>query len=436
MSKELDIPYNESAEISVLGSILIDPDAMTIVNLLPSDFFAETHQLIYSAMCNLYAKRIECNEITVAQELVRINKLDIIGGASYLTDLVLRTPTSVGFESYIKIVKDCAINRRIISASEQIKGIGLCNNEPRQSLEQIQSLIQGIGKTMHDDDLLTPEQWALKGADRYASLSHGIKTSVKTGIEQLDYETGGFFAGEMWILGGYTGTGKSTIATQIANHMQLSGNVLLASLEMNWRGLIDREIASELQVHPRSIRVGNYSDEFYGNIVNALPTIAERNIYILGKGLNIGTSITTNTLYNVAQKMKNTHGLVAIVVDYLQLFADEGKTPYERASIISTRLKQLLEALEVPGLVLSQFSRGNRERSDKRPTIDDFRDSGRISEDSDGALLMYRAEKYPQALAENPDVRGTAELIIAKNRQGDSDITIPLRWNNDRRIYV
>ena len=166
--------------------------------------------------------------------------------------------------------------------------------------------------------------------------------------------------------------------------------------------------------------------------------MAEKNIYFLGRGLNTGAGITTDMLFKIAETMKLTHGLSAIIVDYLQLLADGGKSPYERISIISTRVKQLLEALEIPGLILSQLSRSVEDQHNKsrRPTLTSLRESGKQEEDADVVLLMFRPDKYPELLMENPELRGTAELILAKNRQGDSDISIPLAWDNDRRIYA
>lgn len=428
------VPFDLDAEEAVIGAILIDPECIRVLSLSPSDFFTEQNQLVYQAMLKTELP----NQITVAHELAKMNKLDDAGGASYLSYLVSKTPTSIGVESYAKVVSDCAINRTIISASGQIEALASQNLNPADILVKANQIYTSIGKSVLSDNLITPERLALMGADRYATLSHGLKTSVKTGFEQLDYETGGMFQGEMWILGGRTGHGKTSLAMQLAENMQIQGNILFASLEMNWRGLLDRMVASELQVHPRSIRIGNYYDDFYKQIVNTLPKMAEKNIYFLGKGLNIGSGVTTDMLFKIAETMKMTHGLSAIVVDYLQLLADGGKSSYERISIISTRIKQLLEALEVPGLILSQFSRGVEDRTNKskRPSLSDFRESGHIEEDADVALLMFRPDKYPELLLENPELRGTAELILAKNRQGDSDISIPLAWDNDRRIYV
>jgi replicative DNA helicase len=428
------IPRNDDGEMAVLGAILIDPDCIRILSLEPSDFFLSEHQLIYTAMLKCETP----NEITVPHELNRMGKLEEAGGVSYIVGLVARAVTSVGVESYARVVKDCSVNRKIISASEQISAMASLNVDPKDNLLKANQMLSTIGKSVLTDSLITPNKLALMGADRYATLSHGLKTSIKTGFEQLDYETGGMFQGEMWLLGGRASHGKTSLAMQIADNMQTQGNILFASLEMNWRGLLDRMISSELAVHPRSVRIGNYYDEFYKQIVNTLPKMAEKNIYFLGRGLNTGAGVTTDMLFRIAETMKLTHGLSAIIVDYLQLFADGGKSPYERVSLISTRTKQVLEALEVPGLILSQLSRGveDQHNKSKRPTLTSFRETGRLEEDADVALLMFRPDKYPELLMENPELRGTAELILAKNRQGDSDISIPLAWDNDRRIYV
>lgn len=383
------IPRNDEGEMAILGAILIDPECIRVLNLEPSDFFLSEHQLIYTAMLKCETP----NEITVPHELNKMGKLDEAGGVNYIVGLVARAVTSVGVESYARVVKDCSINRRIISAAEQISSMASLNVDPKDNLLKANQIMSTIGRSVLTDNLITPEKLALMGADRYATLSHGIKTSIKTGIEQLDYETGGLFQGEMWLLGGRAGQGKTSLAMQISEHMQTQGNILFASLEMNWRGLLDRRVATELAVHPRSIRIGNYSDDFYKDIVNALPKIADTNLYFLGRGLNVGTGITTDMLFKIAETMKLTHGLSAIVVDYLQLLADGGKNPYEKISTISTKMKQLLEALEVPGLVLSQLSRSveDQHNKSKRPNLTSFRECVT----GDTTVLTYSGKHAP-----------------------------------------
>jgi replicative DNA helicase len=299
-------------------------------------------------------------------------------------------------------------------------------------------MLANLGKSVVDNTILTPKEIADLGLEYYANLNKGLSPSALTGFKELDYETGGAFAGELWIFGGRPGIGKTSVLLQMAQSMSKQGNVLFASLEMNWRQLLDRMIASDLGIHPRSLRVGQYSEEFYDNILKALPKITEQNLYFFGRGiLSDQAGITTNILYHVASAMQNKIGLRAICVDYLGLFADEAKNLYEKTTHISARLKRMAESLEVPIICASQLSRSlEHEKGDKKPSLHSLRDSGAVEQDADVVLFLYREDYYRDKLSEHPEAEGSAEIIIAKQRQGASNIEIPLTWDYDRRIYV
>ncbi len=429
-------PYNIESEEAVLGSILIDPDCIFILKLGSEDFFSEQNQLVFGAMLNLDKRKIPCNQITVAEELVRLGKLDEAGGAAYLSHLVAYCPSSVLVESYAKVVKDCSVNRRWISAASQIENIGYKNLDPKESIDQIQHIVQGIASSIEDNSILTPTDIANNAMTKYASLEQGIGHSVLTGIQQLDYETGGAFKGELWILGARASLGKTTLLLQMAENMSRFGNVLVASIEMNSDSITDRRIATMLGVHPRSLRIGGYSDEFFKIITHAVPKLAEQNIFFFGKDVREGMAgITTDTLFRVANKIKMKYGLSAIVVDYLGLFADHARSLYERVSLISGNLKRIAESLEVPIISASQLSRAQEHEKNRRPNLSTLRDSGSLEQDADVVLFLYREDYYRDLIQEHPELKGQAELIIAKQRQGEANIVIPLTWNTDRRIY-
>ncbi|MFA5049315.1 MAG: DnaB-like helicase C-terminal domain-containing protein [Patescibacteria group bacterium] len=442
MTKEM-LPYDLDSEESTIGSLLIDSESIIEIDNIISadDFFSEQNQLIYSACHNIYSRGSAINQVTVAEELIHMGKIDDIGGIGYLSHLISIVPTSLHIKYYALIVKKCSINRRIISFGGQAASIGYKNDDDiKGTIEKLQQILNKLTASIDTDTLISPNQLASLGMNRYAKLEKGMGQSVLTGFNELDLETGGAFAGELWIFGGRAGIGKTSALLQIVENIGKQGNILLASLEMNWGAILDRMIASRLGVHPRSLRVGHYSEGFMKQIVDTVPQIAETNIYLFGKGLSLEGGITTDTLLREATKLKKSIGLSAIAIDYLGLFADEGKNLYEKTSAISGKLKRIAETLEVPIICAAQLSRVNEQMQGKkqiehRPTLTSLRDSGSIEQDADVVLFLYRDDYYREIREEHPECNGIAELILAKQRQGESNITFILRWNSERRCY-
>jgi replicative DNA helicase len=431
-------PYDQDAEEAVLGSILIDSDAFNVVSDIvnPEDFFSDQNQYVFIAISNI---AVGINQITVAQELIRMGKLDDAGGAAYLSHLVAIVPTSLHAEYYAKIVKKLSVSRRIISLAGQIENIGYKTYDPDIAFDKIQELVTQQQSYLPIDALISPVQLFNMGIDLYTKRKEGLVKYCTTGIDMLDREIGGLFESELTILAARPGVGKTQLAIQIAKYVGANATepVLFGSLEMHWKDILDRMVATEMEVHPRSLRFGHYYDDFYQNIIDSMPKVTGGNIHLFGKGmLSNNLSITTDSLYRAAYTLKKTKGLSLLVIDHMGCFGDNfGHSSYERVSYIAQRLKNINNALEVPILCLCQLSRAVESQKNHRPSLKDLRDSGKTEEIADNVLFLYRPDKYPEEMEEHPELRGMAELILAKQRQGESDSTIPLRWDENKRIY-
>ncbi len=250
---------------------------------------------------------------------------------------------------------------------------------------------------------------------------------------------GGLFSSEVTVIASRPGHGKTELAIQIAKHVGKIANepVLYGSLEMHWREMLDRMVSSQLRVHPRSLRVGHYSDEFYEQITGSLPKVTDNNIYLFGKGIrDVNLDITTDALYRAAYQLKSQMGLSLLVVDHLGCFGDRyGNSDYSRMGYVAQRVKNIAVALDVAVICICQLSRAVETQKHHIPSNKDLRDSGRIEEIVDNITFLYRPDKYPELVEESPELKGTAMLILTKARQSGIDTQFGLVWDEYTRQY-
>lgn len=428
-------PHNPEAENAVLGSLLVDGSCIHGLRqfLRTADFFGEDTQAIYDACLALSERGEAIDQITVARELNSRGKLIETGGASRLSNLIVNTPTSVHAADYGHIVKNTAVARRAISYGAHAMIVGETESDPLAIVAELEKGLLALRKDVAQPQLISPLDLAKQGLERYTQLRDGRPLALFTGIKALDHRTGGLYPCESWLIGARPGVGKTTLVTSIAEHIAKKSNVLFCSLEMRWGEVLDRLIASRLETHVRHIRAGNYDEKTYDAIVYKLGEIAEMGIYFFGAGGNVEGGITTSAIHAMASHVKMSYGLGAVVIDYIGRLADSyGNSTYDRISYISTRIKDMAMSLEVPVLCVSQLSRALEQQSDKRPRLADLRESGRLEEDADVVLFLYRDDYYDDE-AEN---KGKAELLIAKQRQGESNRKVELSWDAARRCYV
>lgn len=439
-------PYDLESEKQVCGALLIDGEVIHDIRYLVNfeDFFTEQNRIVYKACVDLANNGTAIDQVTVAHELKNSKQLVKIGGIAYLSHLVAECPTSVHGEYYAQIVKRCAIRRKAITMGSEIMELGYNEDDPNKVVSESEKRIIELQKEVALPKLITPTDLAKKGMTRYGELRDGKRTGIYTGFIELDRGIGGLYGGELCYLAARPGMGKTELLLSMAKYVgKHYGKVLLASLEMPWGDILDRLVSQELEVSPRIIRGGCYSDDTMDKISNYMATVSDSGLFLYDSGGNIdGTGNTTESIYSMAYHMKLAYGLPAIFIDYLGLIADSLKEKsYERISLISGKLKRLARDLDVPVICACQLNREVEHRMPHIPQLSDMRDSGAIEQDADTVLFLYRPEKYDDEMEEahknGLDLRGKATLVVGKQRQGGeaTDRTVGLIWDKDKRKY-
>lgn len=422
-------PHSIDAEENVIGSLLIDGNLIHGLILESSDFYHEQNQFCYLACKALAERGVGINQITVAQELNEQGKLETVGGAAYLSHLVANCATSLDCRYYADIVKRLATYRGMIVVSDKIAELAYRQSpDIAEVLNKGDELLLSLRKNGVASPIITPKQRADMMSERYDSLySAEAGVALPTGLKDLDNQIGGgLYAGELAIIGARPGMGKTTLLMNVANSAATSHTVLVCSAEMTVEGITDRDVASVLGVPTNEIRRGGYSDDTYCRITGeGLQTVTDRHLYFYHEA-----PLTTTKILQASVNMQLRHGLDLIIVDYLGLLDDEfGNSQYERIGYVSRKLKQIAMKLDVPILVAHQLNRALETRPDKRPELYDLRDSGRIEEDADLVLFLYRVSYYQD------DADDVTELLIAKQRQGESHRIVKVYYDKVRQQY-
>ncbi len=445
--KEALPPYDLDAEEAVIGSLLIDSESITDIDTIvgAEDFFSEQNQLVYSACRGLYQRDESINQITVAQELVRLGKLDETGGAAYLSHLVSMVPTSLHVRHYAQIVFRLSTMRRLISAAGQIESIGYkADPDVDLSLNRAEDIIfklrtkQGRGEFVPIQDALN--RYFEEAAEKTA-YDKDIQ-SVKTGFKAIDQAMGGLQRSELVILAARTSIGKTSLALNIARNAAVNQKACVAifSLEMSRREIIQRLLSSEANIESQHFRKGRLSD-LEEKLLHReiIPRLAETSIYI-----DDTPNMRISEVRSKAKRLHLKHSVDMIVLDYIQLLRGDSRNDNRVQEIteITQSLKALAREIDAPVLALSQLSRniehrqeGKRQKQQVKPQLSDLRDSGSIEQDADVVMFIHRWDKiYPteedwvrEVGEDAPYPKGIAQIIIAKNRNGPTG-EVPLRF--------
>jgi replicative DNA helicase len=428
-------PHDQDAELSVLGSILLDPlsVAKVLQFLHPEDFYRENNGQIYRAALDLFAAGEPIDNVTLAAQLQTMGMLDRIGGRTQLASMQSAVPTAANIEYYGRIVKEKAYKRRLISAGSNIAGFGYDDGlEAEEAINQAQSLVFGVADDRDQRelarlyDLLGP---AMERISLQMESGQGV-IGVPSGFHDLDRMTGGFKDSDLIIVAGRPSMGKTSLALNIALHAALESKKAIAifSLEMSKEQLTERLLTEQAQIDAQRLHRGLLSEAEYDRVSNALGPLGEAAIYI-----DDTPAMDELTLQLKARQAKMRHNVDLIVVDYLQLMHGRSRGDDNRVqevSSISRALKGLARELRIPVIAISQLSRAPEQRPDKRPILSDLRESGAIEQDSDVVMFLYRPEYYKSE--ERP---GIAEVIVAKHRNGPTG-TIELKFRRDHtRFY-
>jgi len=411
-------PQNPQAEASLIGSLLIDKDAIIkIADIVHTDdFYVDKNGLIFSAIIKLFEKREPLDVVTLSEELEKQGNLKEIGGASYLTDLVNGVPSASHVVQYAQIVAQKATLRRLIEASS------LINSMAYDEEEQLDSLLDNAEKTLFDvsqkhlrQNFVSIKDVLAESFDRLDSL-HKDKDSIRgvpTGFTGIDNVLAGLQKSDLIILAARPSMGKTSLALNIAQNVATKQGVPVGifSLEMSKEQLIDRLLASEAGIDSWKLRTGNLEDKDFEKINKAMGVLAEAPLYIDDSAMANVMEMRTK-----ARRLQSEHDLGLIVIDYLQLMSGRAGSDnrVQEISEISRGLKGLARELNVPVIALSQLSRSVEQRTPKIPQLSDLRESGSIEQDADVVMFIYREDYYEK----ETEKKNIAEVLIKKHRNG------------------
>jgi replicative DNA helicase len=422
ISLEQLLPDNIDAERFVLGAIMSSDNAfMNAAGTLSADDFSlEKHKRIFLRMSELHERGEKIDRVTLANELMKQGQLQSVDGLSYLVSLDDGLPQLHNLESYVTIVKEKALLRRIITVSQDtINRCVASEEDPKQILGAVEEALMKLGDVQSKNALNTPAQIINSyegGINAFLDTSKRIK-GISTGFLKFDEMTGGLREGELFILAARPAMGKTALALNIAQHV--AGNaknpkaVAVFSLEMSKESLLTRMICASARVDQQRFRAGYLNAEERASLQHALYSIVESPLY-----LDDSAAINLMDVHAKLRRLQAEQELGLVVIDYMQLMQGRGRfeNRVQEISSLSRGLKLMSKELRVPFLVLSQLSRAPETRpGDHRPMLSDLRESGSIEQDADLVAFIFREEVYRP---DKESLKGTAELILAKQRNG------------------
>ena len=437
-----NIPYNLESEQAILGCVLIDNDIMTSLSdeMTVQDFYDRRHQIIFSAMLNIYQNQMQIDFTTLIAELQIKNQLVEAGGAVYLSSLIDAVYTTANITDYIQIVQDAALKRNVIAAATSIAEAGYnANYNSAGYIDYAERLLLDLAKRRRTEGFV-PIDTVIENVKNIMLANRakaGEITGLATGFDKLDESILGLQKDNLIILAARPAMGKSAFAMNIAinaatRNIKETGepiSVALFSLEMSQEQIVQRMTAAQSRVNLTNIQKGLLSQKEMLLVESANDELGALNIYFCDQG-----TVTVADIRAKCRKQKSTGGLDLVIIDYLQLINGSGKTGnrQEEVANISRSLKQMARELGVPVIALSQLSREIDKREDKRPIMADLRESGSIEQDADIVMFLYRDGYYNK---NSEKVSNHTELIIAKNRGGVTG-TIEFLFQGEYQLFT
>jgi replicative DNA helicase len=429
-------PQDNAAEMSVLGGMLLNKDAIAdVVEVLHSnDFYRPAHQLIFDVVLDLYGKGEPADAITVGAELTKNGDAGRVGGLPYLHTLVSTVPTAANAGYYAKIVAELAILRRLVEAGTRIVQLGYSaeGSEVDDIVDRAQQAIYDVTERRTSDDYTLLGDLMNPTMDELETIGgrNGLMSGVPTGFVDLDSLTNGLHPGQMIVIAGRPGSGKSTMGLDIARSASIKHGqaACIFSLEMSKTEITMRLLSAEARVGLAHMRSGSMTDDDWARLARRMGEVAEAPLFI-----DDSPNLTMMEIRSKARRLKQRHDLKLVVIDYLQLMSGNKKSEsrQQEVSEISRALKLLAKELEVPVIAMSQLNRGAEQRTDKKPQLSDLRESGAIEQDADVVILLHREEQYEK---ESPRA-GEADFIVAKHRNGPTaTITVASQLHYSRFV--
>ncbi|HRX57513.1 MAG TPA: replicative DNA helicase [Eubacteriales bacterium] len=434
-TQQKTLPHAGDAERSVLGSMLIDANALEICleQLREEDFYVPSHAVIFAAMRDIRLSGDAVDLVTLSTELERHNRLEQAGGLTYLTDLVTFVPTAANVQNYIELVESKSVQRQLVRAGGEIIRDGMDDEkELEETLNAAERRIYDISMRKSQGSLVPIDQIVPEAYNLIGELAqrHGKITGVASGFTELDRLTNGFQKSDLIIVASRPAMGKSSFAMNIAQYAALHDDrtVVVFSLEMSAEQLVMRMLCTEATVDSQRIKEGLIGNTEMGQLMEVMDPMSRARVYI-----DDSSGASVPLIRSKCRRLNARVGLDMVIIDYLQLMQSSGgrknDNRMQEISDMTRQLKLLARELDVPVILLCQLNRGPDQRADHRPIISDLRESGSIEQDADMVILLYRPAAYPDTQeCENGD--NTSQIIIAKHRHGATGV-IKLLWQGE-----
>lgn len=421
------LPHSVEAEQSVIGSMIMDRDAiMTASEIVTSeDFYQHQYGVLFDAMLELYNEGQPVDLVTLQERLREKDVPPEISSLEFVRDLLNAVPTSANVRHYATIVQEKSMLRKLIKVNEEIANTCyLAKERTEDILEDTEKKIFELLQYRSSGDFVPIKDVVLNALDKIekASKNKGTVTGIPTGLVDLDYKTSGFQPSDLIILAARPSMGKTAFVLNLAQHMAFKEGktVAIFSLEMSKEQLVNRLFSLESKVDSQALRTGNLTDEDWAKLIEGAAVVGKSNLII-----DDTPGISISELRSKCRKFKLEHDLSIIIIDYIQLMTGGKRVESRQQEIseISRSLKAIARELNVPVIALSQLSRAVEQRPDHRPMLSDLRESGAIEQDADVVMFLYRDDYYNK----DTDKKNIAEVIIAKQRNGPIG-TVELVW--------
>lgn len=429
------LPHSEEAEQSVVGSMIMDSEAIVTASemLAPGDFYGKQYGILFEAITELFTEGRPADLVTLRDKLKEKDVPQELYSIEFLANQVKAVPTSANVRYYAQIVKDKAVLRNLIKVTEGI------SNECYLDKEKLDYILEDAEKKVFDivqrrgsSEFVSIRDIVIQSLDNIeaASRNKGSVTGIATGYYDLDYKTAGLQPSDLILLAARPSMGKTAFVLNLAEHIAVKNKITTAifSLEMSKNQLVNRILSMNSRVDAQVIRTGNLEDSDWANLMESARIIGESGLII-----DDTPGISVTELRSKCRKFKLEHNLGLVIIDYLQLMSASGRSESRQQEIseISRSLKALAREINCPVIALSQLSRAVEKRDDKRPMLSDLRESGAIEQDADVVMFIYRDEYYNK---ESPEA-GITEIIIAKQRNGPTG-TVKLGWQAEYTKFV
>lgn len=433
--QEYELPHSLEAEKAVAGCAMLDKNALaeSAEIVKPDDFYFDANREIFSVAVELFNENVPVDIVTVSDRLTRYDKLDAIGGIAYLTSLATSISTTENVAYYAKIIQEKSILRKLSTAATAINSMAIAQDgETDKLLERAEQLIFDVSSGRDQSDIVPVSDIIMTTYTDMAenAMNPEKLTGLDTGFDELNRRCGGFHGGEFILVAGRPGMGKSSFAVNIAEAVSIrdSKTVAIFNLEMPKESILKRILCSQALIDSHKILTGKFEGEDWVRLGKILDKIAAAPLYIDDSPL-----ITVSEIRAKCHRLKQTKGLSMVVIDYLQLMQGSGRSDsrQQEVSDISRSLKVMAKELNVPIIALSQLSRANESRTDKRPMLSDIRESGSIEQDADMVIFLYRDEYYHK----DTEDKNLAEVILAKHRAGETGM-FKLGWQGKYTKFI